>query len=349
MKEDVCGICGLDEPPQKTRKTGAKKKKKTSDEDIGWIGCDSCNKWFHTVCVRISPALLAVVDEYCYLCEKCSVIGTLLPKSPPSSSTGKSQEAQERIDKISSELARLQSELQLLQVNMKKQLDRFHNRLQTVDQEESRRTSANNLVENIEGKLELIKTGAKLASTCAQNVNCCRIAINKVPLCPGENVRSIVEDFLGIKEKMSRVTACFRLPVNPSKWTDRNLTPTILVAFDSREVRSLVLKRYFEKHKDAKLCNLKSAAPLEYRFTVNEMLSIPAFRIRNLALRLKQRKAIQSIFVRNDKISVRLPGQKRYVPVGSCDELLKLTGSSVSMDESSMFFDAVSSDISSQQ
>lgn len=218
-----------------------------------------------------------------------------------------------------------------------------------MDQLEDRRTSSNNLVENIERKSELIKTGAKLARTC---VNCCRIAINKVPFNPGENVRSIVEDFLrflGIEEKMSHVTACFRLPVKQSKWTDRSLTPTVLVAFDSREIRSLVLKRYFQKHKDAKLCNLKSAAPLEYRFTVNEMLSIQIFRIRNLALRLKQKKAIQSVFIRNDKVSVRLPGQKRYVPVENCNELLKLAGAGVCMDESSVFFDAMSTDVSSQQ
>ncbi|EAT42241.1 AAEL006198-PA [Aedes aegypti] len=56
------------------------------------------------------------------------------------------------------------------------------------------------------------------------------------------------------------------------------------------------------------------------------MLSIQAFRIRNLALRLKQKKTIQSIFIRNDKVSVRLPGQKRYDPVGDCNKLLRLVG-----------------------
>lgn len=349
MKEDVCGICKQDEPPSKQKKIGAKKK--TISEEIGWIGCDSCNRWFHTVCARISPALLTAAKDHIYLCERCAIIGCLLPRTHPVSTAKNVDVAQKQIDELSSQLVKLQSELQLLQTNMKKQFDRFQSKLQTVNQLEDRRASCNNLVENIEQKLEQIKTGAKLASTCSQNVNCCRIAINKVPFSPGENVRNIVEDFLcflGIKEKMSHVTTCFRLPVKQSKWTDRSLSPTVLVAFDSREIRSLVLRRYFEKHKDAKLCNLKSSAPLEYRFTVNEMLSIHAFRIRNLALRLKQKKTIQSIFIRNDKVSVRLPGQKRYDPVGDCNELLRLVGTSVSIDESSVFFDAVSADVSQQ-
>lgn len=349
MKEDVCGVCKQDEPPS-NKKTGAKKKK--NSEEIGWIGCDSCNKWFHTVCVRIGPALLAIAKDHLYLCERCSIVGCLLPKSQQINRNEKSGELQKRIDALGLELSKLRSEMELLQVNVKKQLDRLRNKLQTMDQIEDRRNANNMLVENIESKLELIQAGARLAGTCSQGVNCCRIAINKVPYHPNENIRSIVEDFLcflGIKEKMSHVTACFRLPVKPSKWTDRNITPTVLVAFDSRETRTLVLKRYFEKHKDAKLCNLKSAAPLEYRFTVNEMLSVQAFRIRNLALRLKQKKIIQSIFVRNDKVSVRLPGQKRYIPVEDCSELIKLTEVNECTDESSMFFDAVSADVSIQQ
>lgn len=166
-------------------------------------------------------------------------------------------------------------------------------------------------------------------------------------------MNAIVQDFLcflGVQDKMTHVTSCFRLPVKTSKWTDRTLTPTILVAFDSRELKSQVLKRYFEKHKQAKLCNLKSAAPLEYRFTVNEMLSIQTFRIRNHALRLKLKGAVQSVFVRNDKVSIKLPGQKRYLPVDDSDSLLKLVNEYADMvqDESSVFFDAVSAESSSQ-
>lgn len=49
------------------------------------------------------------------------------------------------------------------------------------------------------------------------------------------------------------------------------------------------------------------------------------FRIRNLALRMKHRKLIQSVFVRNGSVSVRLPNQPRYTEVKDVDHLIELT------------------------
>lgn len=184
MKEDVCGICKQDEPPKNPKQKGAKKKK--SNEDIGWIGCDSCNKWFHKLCVRIGPALLALANDYVNLCAGCSIVGSLLPRTS-SSSTGKCEEIQMKIEELSSDLSKIRSELQLLQSNIKKQLDRFRSKLLAVNHLDDRRESSNKLVENIEKKLELIETGAKLAGTCSNSVNCCRIAINKVPHHPNES------------------------------------------------------------------------------------------------------------------------------------------------------------------
>lgn len=146
---------------------------------------------------------------------------------------------------------------------------------------------------------------------------------------------------VGIPHVKSNVLNCFRLPVKPSKWTDRTLTPTIIVIFDSREAKDIVLRHYFEKHKHATLRNLKSDLPLEYRFTANEVLSIDVFRTRNLALRLKLRGLLQSVYVRNNTVSVRIAGQKRYVRVESTDHLLQLTGTLPQPDESSVFFDAI--------
>lgn len=147
---------------------------------------------------------------------------------------------------------------------------------------------------------------------------------------------------------MSHVTQCFRIEVKPSKWSDRSITPTIVAVFYNRDARDRVLRRYFERHKDAKLCRLRNVPALEYRFTINEMLSVPAFRIRNLALRLKQKKLVQSVFVRNDHVSVLIPGQTRYTAVASVNHLLELTKRD-SADESSVFFDALSSDMSSSR
>lgn len=118
--------------------------------------------------------------------------------------------------------------------------------------------------------------------------------------------------------------------------------------FRQKEAKEKVLKLYFGSHKLAKLAVLHSGLALEYRFTLNEVLSIQSFRIRNLALRLKQRKLIDSVFIRNDSVSVRLPNQKRYTPISDINQLLQLTATAIgghtSADESSIFFDAISAD-----
>lgn len=344
MKEDLlCCICQQEEPIDRKKK----KKKSKRNSNVGWVGCDKCDKWTHTVCARISEALLLEMKNHSYLCEKCSIVGSFYLKAPTPDS--RSQDAQENIAELTSKITKLESEIATLQAGIKKQFDRLQNRMHAADRWEEKAASNREIIENVENKLETIESGARLANACSQSVNCCRIAINKVPFHPGENVRSVVSDFLDfldIRDRMSQVTACFRLPVKPSKWTDRNLTPTIMVAFDTRELKSMVLRRYFEKHKEAKLCNLNSALSLEYRFTVNEMLSIKSFRIRNLAMRLKQKGAVQSVFIRNDRVSVKLTGQTSYVPVENSSELLKLIEPDV-LGESSVFFDAVSAASSS--
>lgn len=131
-----------------------------------------------------------------------------------------------------------------------------------------------------------------------------------------------------------------------SKWSDRTLTPTIIIVLDSAEARNSILRVYYRKHRDAKLCVLDNSLQLDYRFTMNEVLSLPTFRIRNLSLRLKHRKVIKSIFIRNDTVSVLLHGQQDYTLVSSIPELLELTSSTPASDESSVFFDAVSANSS---
>lgn len=344
MSEDICGSCGLEEPP-----TGKKKKgKRVKDSEIRWICCDSCLKWFHNICVRVNHSLVDL-SAYLYLCERCSVIGSLIPK-PASSNACDLDQINKRIEELVEQIKGIESELTVLQTNVKKQFDRVQNKIHTSAKWSENRTSEK-LAGNVEEKLVVIENGVKFAKICSQSVNNFRISINKVPHQVGENVRSIVENFLcflGIPNLKSHVTSCFRLPVKPSKWTDRSITPTILVAFDSVEIKANVLRKYFEVHKEAKLCNLKSGLPLEYRFTVNEMLSVNSFRIRNLALRMKQKKLVESVYVRNDSISVRLPGQKKYTPIEDTDHLLGLLKPDASFDESSIFFDAESADFSQQ-
>lgn len=344
MKEDLCGTCNQAEPPTgKKKKVG--KRNKSNVEEISWISCDACQKWFHTLCVRISDSLLSEVKNYVYLCERCSVIGSLIRVPSDASCKSDLVEVQKRIDELTLQIKKLESEISTHQSNTKKQIDRFQNKIRSIDQAGDS-PSSTRLTEDMEQKIQIIESGAKLAKICSQSINCHRISINKVPHREGENTRSIVESFLsflGIRNLMSHVTSCFRLPVKPSKWTDRSLTPTIVVVFSSAEVRSEVLKKYFQLHKEAKLCNLEKGLPLQYRFTVNEMLSVKSFRVRNLALRMKQKKLIQSVYVRNDSISIRLPCQKKYIPIEDTGHLLKLMNASSCTNESSIFYDAESS------
>lgn len=348
--EDICVACGLEEPPVTKKRKGVKKAKSVQ---IRWICCDSCLGWFHAACVRINDSLFPDFKDYIFQCEKCCVIGCLIPRIPNVSQQEVDQmtDMSKQIEEMTKALAKLQKDAVEFQTLIKKQVDSIRTKLTEVNRSEEKRLANVRLVEGIEEKLEIIKSGARMATTCSQRVNGCRMSINKVPYRTGENVCDIVKgflSFLGVDDHFSHVQTCFRMPVKPSKWTDRTLTPTILVEFSSREIRNQVLKRYYDKHKEAKLCNLISDLPLEYRFTVNEMLSMDTFRIRNLALRLKQRKQVQSVFVKNDNISIRLPNQERYTPVTSIQQLLELVGPDTDPDTTA-FFDAQSTNNSCLQ
>lgn len=333
-----CNICHRNSSPSKGRAKKAKKAKKTD-----WIACDACDSWFHPVCVRINKEQMEKVDDLHFLCEKCCVRGCLFPKVTPTPTVGGDLDALTKtIQELSSQIAKLQAELEAVKVSNKKQLDRFRNQLHSEDRVETQRAAQDRLVNNIGEKLDIIEKGAKLASTCSQSVNSFRLAVNKIPFKEGECVRSLVENVLALLDSQNEskhVTSCFRLPVKPSKWTDRTISPTIVVVFDNVEARQAVLRRYFNMHHEAKLCNLRGGPELDYRFTLNEMLSVNTFRLRNLALRLKQNKAVKSVFIRNDRVSVLLPGQKRYIPIETADQLCELTNVLNVGDSSSVFFD----------
>lgn len=345
-KEEKCGLCGCADPPVKGK---ARKVKQT--KQVGWICCDGCSIWYHLCCVRISDALIDEIHNFSFFCESCAVRGSLIGKqSIPVADSDVMEQLKKTVQDLSAQLVKLQAELDTLRSTSKKQIDRIHCKVNSEEQRETKCQAQAALLGNIEEKLEIIEAGAKLANTCTQSANCCRLAINKIPFHEGESVRNIVEsvfNFLDIKEAMSNVVSCFRLKVKPSKWSDRSISPAVVVIFHNREMRDKVLKLYFDRHKDAKLCHLKHAPALEYRFTMNEVLSVQSFRIRNLALRLKQRKIVKSVFVRNDSIAVLLPGEKRYTRVDSTNHLLELTESMRSSHEdSSVFFDALSADMS---
>lgn len=355
MAKDICGTCGQEEPTQ----ASCKKRCKRKNQNIGWISCDSCDKWFHTVCVRVSSLLLADISSYWYFCENCTVRGTLVQKqvsSPTGPTSSDLAKITSTISELSEELVKVQTELEICRSTCRKQIDKLRNQLQTSEQLNDKNSAQRELVADIEKKLEVIESGAKLANTCLRSVNDHRIAINKIPFREGENVKVLVKcvfQCLGIDEADSCISSCFRIPVKASKWSDRSISPTIVVVFNSKEVKEKVLKLYFENFTRAKLSALQTGLALEYRFTVNEVLSLHSFRIRNLALRLKHRKLVDSVFVRNDSVSVRLPNHKRYTVVSSSDHLLELTGRNTigevaAVDESSLFFDAVSANSSAR-
>lgn len=282
--------------------------------------------------------------EFQFLCEKCCVRGTLVPKvSDPPAACVDVDVLMKTIQELGAQVTKLKEELDAVKATSKKQLDRLKNKLHNADHSCGHGAAKDSIANNIEGKLEIIEKGAKLASTCLQSVNSTRLAINKVPLQEGENVRTVVESvfhLLGCQEAVPHVASCFRLPVKPSKWTDRTISPTIVVVFDNIETRQAVLRRYYGQHSEAKLCNLRNGPDIDYRFTINEVLSANSFRLRNYALRLKQNKQVRSVFIRNDKVSVLLPGQQRYVPVTTIDQLQELaTNVSDVPDSSSVFFD----------
>lgn len=349
MAKDICSSCGQEEPTK-----GRKGKKK--NQPVSWICCDSCCKWFHTICIRASNLPLEEIVNYWYFCEKCTILGTLIQKqlvASPSATSNDIAKVNDTISELSEKLTKLQTELEASRKAWKKQTDNLRNQLQSSDQIRERHSVQRELVESLETKLDVIQSGAKLANTCLQTVNQNRIAINKIPYRAGENVKDLVRavlNFLGISDSESHIVDCFRIPAKPSKWSDRSISPTIIVVFSNRDVKDRLLKTYFDNHKRAKLSTLQTGLDLEYRFTLNEVLSVQSFRIRNLALRLKQRQLVESVYVRNDSVSVRLPHQKRYTPITDTTQLLQLTSKEArehtAADESSIFFDAVSVDSS---
>lgn len=360
MKDDICGVCNGGSPPSKSRS----KKKKAAQ--IKWICCDSCLMWFHAICVRITDAQMELASNFQYFCESCSIRGSLVPKSPaPAAVTcdeavtlgNTVQELASQFSKLQADLKELVSQISKMQVELdavkassKKQLDRLQSKIHNAVHVSEQFDAQNRLVNNLGDKLKTIEIGAKLANNCSQAVNSCRLAINKLPFREGENVQALVEDILILldsQNELPHVIRCFRLPVKPSKWADRSITPTVIVVFDNIESRQAILRKYFVRYKEAKLCNLKGGPCLDYRFTMNEVLSLNTFRIRNYALRLKNTKIVKSVFIKNDRVSVLLPGQKRYLPVESMDQLHELAGNVTdTCESSSLFFDALSAEIS---
>lgn len=345
MNEEKCPVCKRSSPPSR----GRPKKK-----SVNWIFCDLCSSCFHASCVRISDEQMEKAADFQFLCEKCCVRGCLVPKVSVSTAACDDVDALKKtVQELAAQVAKLQEELVAVKASSKKQLDQLKSKLHNVDRSSSHVAVQDRLTSNIEGKLEIIEKGAKMANTCLQSVNSSRLAINKIPLQEGENVRTVVEGvlhLLGCQNELVHVTSCFRLPVKPSKWTDRTISPTIVVVFDTGEARQAVLRRYYDQHSEAKLCNLNNGPDIDYRFTMNEMLSANSFRLRNYALRLKQNKLVKSVFIRNDKVSVLLPGQKRYVPITTIDELQQLaTNVSDVPDSSSVFFDCTANVSTSSQ
>lgn len=348
---DSCSTCDRKNPPSTTgkRKKGSKK---SNPECVNWICCDGCSHWFHTSCVNISEVILPALPHLWYFCTDCSAVGSLIPRqsspqAPPAPDNLK--QIAEHIEDLTSKIRQLQSELDSLRSTNKKLIDRLQSRVQEVSGAEERFAVQQKALDDVGRKLEIIEEGAKLARTCSQSVNNFRIAINKIPYRSGENVTTIVKElfgFLGIPALMSHVVKCFRLTVKASKWTDRSLTPTIIVILDDHEARDAVLRQYFRKYNDVKLCQILPELPLDYRFTLNEVLPVTTFRIRNLALRLKHRKLVQSVFVRNGSVSVLLPNQPRYTQVKDIDHLIELTRHVEEANNSSVFFDAVGPDTS---
>lgn len=81
-------------------------------------------------------------------------------------------------------------------------------------------------------------------------------------------------------------------------------------------------------------------------FLLSAILSLSSFRTRNLALRMKQKKLVLSVFVRHDSVSVLLPGSQRYTPVKDFQHLLELVRLEDRANDSSVFYDAESTQIS---
>ena len=51
---DLCKVCFREDPPREVNR----------DSVVQWIGCEACEKWFHTCCIDVYP-------ETTYLCSDC--------------------------------------------------------------------------------------------------------------------------------------------------------------------------------------------------------------------------------------------------------------------------------------
>ena len=50
----ICYICKKETPPAKTQTKKGKgkgKRKSKGNDEIKWLGCDECERWFHCVCL----------------------------------------------------------------------------------------------------------------------------------------------------------------------------------------------------------------------------------------------------------------------------------------------------------
>lgn len=258
----ICKECNRADPPLKG---GKKSKKASKKQPVEWINCDRCSKWFHTTCVSINQTCMPEIHRYWYFCEQCTPKGNLILKFEPVNAVPNNdlEHLKNLIQELNVKLQKLQDELASIQANTKKQMHRLQNQMQEMIRTEAKHVDSDKLLNNIEHKLEIIESGAKLAETCSQNVNGFRIAQNKIPFQQGENVQTIVErtlDILDMPEAKSHVANCFRLPYNASKWSDRSIFPTIVVVFDGNKIRQSVLQKYYERYNDFRLRSYVSSS-----------------------------------------------------------------------------------------
>ena len=41
-------------------------------EDVGWVACDGCSKWFHQACLGLSTEQSAALEDIDYYCTECA-------------------------------------------------------------------------------------------------------------------------------------------------------------------------------------------------------------------------------------------------------------------------------------
>lgn len=175
------------------------------------------------------------MNEYYYFCEKCTLRGSLVTKpaqpvpATPAATTGQDEVEQLKrtVSDLAAQLVKLQAEVDSVRLTSKKQHDRLQSKLNSADQRDDHCAAQGALINNIGQKLEIIEAGAKLATTCSQSVNSCRLAINKIPAREGENLRGIVEsviDFLGVSEEMPHASRPITYPDDRCRFRQPCLT-----------------------------------------------------------------------------------------------------------------------------